>query len=332
MYFEASLKEKALKFLRLVTKRYAYPPRDITIEVSTRCGLGCAMCFRPALGVPDMDMAPELFARIMAALKTGFGGGAPRYLNFVGLGEPFLNESLAQMLRLAKKTFPETDLNVSTGLSVFDRALMPELAAERVINRVSVSIDSLEAEGPLHPFTAGIRENFGLLCGLKASGGFKIRVQILMSSEERVQDVIRFAAGAGADEIQLMRIDLHAFKGRPPVGRPSPEEERAIVRSAAALSAELGLRCLNNNSYNIFMDLASGFDRYCLITDDSVFINVTGGVLPCFYLRDVSFGDLAARPLSEILKNRKGLSFYGRQAALCAGCDIYRRKHSAEKR
>ena len=328
MYYEASLKEKALKFLRLVSKRYAYPPRDITIEISTRCSQNCAMCFGPALGVPKTDMSPELFAGIMAALKTGFGGGQPKYLNFVGLGEPFLNESLGEMLRLAKRTFPDTALNISTSLSILDRALISELAAEKVISRVSVSIDSLDAGGPLHPFTEAVRKNFSLLAAMKASGGFKIRVQTLISSKERVEEVVKFAAGAGADEIQLMRIDLHAFKDNPPVERPALREERRIVRSAARLAGQSGLRCMNNNSYNIFMDLASLWGRHCLTTDDHVFLDVDGNVLPCFYLRNVNFGNLTRHTLAETNEKKRNPSFYSRQALLCAGCDIYKKEHS----
>jgi len=328
MYFEASLKEKAFKFLRLVSKLYAYPPRDITIEVTTRCGQNCAMCFRPALGVPEADMSPELFARIMAALKTGFGAGGPKYLNFVGLGEPLLNGSLGEMLRLAKKIFPETALNISTGLSVFDRTLMSELAFEKVINRVSVSIDGLDAGGSLHPFTGEVRKNFGLLTELKAAGGFKLRVQTLIISKERAEEVIKLAAGAGAEELQLMRIDLHAFKGEPPLQRPSPGEEREIVRFAAGRAAESGLRCMNNNSYDIFMAIASGRDRRCLTSDDHIFIDAAGKVLPCFYLREFQYGDLTCESLSAICGKRRELDFYGSQARLCAGCDIYKRDHA----
>ncbi|MCX5785604.1 MAG: radical SAM protein [Elusimicrobia bacterium] len=328
MYFETSLKEKVLKFIRLVSKSYAYPPRDITIEVSTVCGQKCAMCFRSPLGVSERTMSLELFTGVLSGIKLAFAGKQPGYLNFVGLGEPFCNGALKEILRLTKKTFPDTALNLATSLSVFDRTLMADLAAEKIINRMSVSIDSLDAGGPLHSFTGEIRKNLGLLKEMKASGGFKIRVQTLISSKERVEEVIKFAAGAGADEIQLMRIDLHAFKGEPPVGRPSLREERSIVRSAARLAGQSGLRCVNNNSYNIFMDLASAWDRYCLTTDDHIFIDVDGNVLPCFYLRDISFGNLARQPLAEISEKKRSLSFYNKQKRLCAGCDIYKRKHS----
>ena len=328
MYFEASLKERALKFLRLVSGSYAGLPNDITIEVSTACGQDCPMCFRAPLGIRAETMPYPLFSSLLDGLKSAFGAKEPRYLNFVGLGEPLLNEALGDMLKLAKKTFPRTALNVSTSLAVPDHALFSALSAENLVNRVSVSIDNPEGGGSLHPFTQGISENLAFLKEMKKKGGFGIRLQTLITSREAAEKVIGLARNTGADEVQLMRIDLHAFEGAPPVRRPPLAEERAIVAHAERLAAKYGIRCRNNNSYDIFMDLASFFDRRCLITDDSIFIDVQGNVLPCFYLRGFSFGNLSTQTLAEIGETRRASSFYRKQASLCKGCDIYKRKYA----
>ena len=330
MYFEASLKERALKFLRLVSGSYAALPNDITIEVSTQCGQDCPMCFRVPLGIRAQAMPYPLFSALLDGLRSAFAGKEPRYLNFVGLGEPLLNEALGDMLRLAKKTFPRTALNVSTSLAVPDHALFSALPAENLVNRISVSIDNPEGGGSLHPFSQGISENLAFLKEMKKKGGFGIRLQALITSSAAAEQVLELARETGADEVQLMRIDLHAFEGGAPVRRPSLAEERSIVAHAERLAAKYGIRCRNNNSYDIFMDLASFFDRRCLITDDSIFIDVEGNVLPCFYLRDVSFGNLSRQSLAEISEARRDYSFYGKQAALCKGCDIYKRKHAGD--
>lgn len=329
MYYEASLAEKARKFFRLVLRRYAFPPRDITIEVSTKCGQGCAVCFRGPLEVPPSDMPYALFDKVLSEIKTAYGAGRPRYLNFVGLGEPFCNPGLGAMLRLAAKTFPGTELNLSTSLSSFDRAGFVSLAEDGIINRLSVSLDGVEPGASFHPFTEEVRGNFAFLKELKQRlPGFKIRVQTLVTSRAGVEAAVNLAAGAGAEEIQLMRVDLHAFKKNPPVSRPPLAEERAIVKAAAELAAGLGLRCRNNNSYDLFMDLASAFDRYCLTSDDHIFISAEGDVLPCFYLREVKFGNLAAQTLAEIAAARKTMDLYGSQKLFCAGCDIYKKNHA----
>jgi len=106
MYYEASLADKARKFCRLMAGRRAFPPNDITIEVTTRCGRGCAVCFRGPLGVTPADMAPELYEKVLAGVKAAYRGGGPRYLNFVGLGEPFCHPRLEHYLRLAARVKP----------------------------------------------------------------------------------------------------------------------------------------------------------------------------------------------------------------------------------
>ena len=328
MYFEATLKDKALKFFRLVSRRYAFPPRDITIEASTKCGQGCAVCFRGPLGVVPEDMDLALFFKVLAGIRTAFSGGQPEYLNFVGLGEPFCNPDLGRMLRLARETFPGTCLNVSTSLSVLDRKAFAVLVEEGLINRISVSLDGFEPAGAYHPFSEALAGNFIFMKELKARGkNFKVRVQTLITSAERVAAAVNFAAVMAADEIQLMRMDLHAFGGKPPVSRPPFKEERAIVAGAMALAARRGLRCRSNNSYNAFMDIASAQDRFCLCTDDHIFIDVEGNVLPCFYLRKVKLGNLSAQTLAEIIVKKRGMDFYERQAELCWGCDIYKKEH-----
>jgi MoaA/NifB/PqqE/SkfB family radical SAM enzyme len=126
-----------------------------------------------------------------------------------------------------------------------------------------------------------------------------------------------------------MRADLHAFGDKPPARRPDLAGERKIIAAARRLCAGLGLRCNNNNSYNVFMDIASAGGQRCLASDDHVFITAAGEVLPCFRLRSEKFGGLADRPLAEICEARALTDFYGRQRGLCARCDIYKKGHAA---
>lgn len=330
MYFESTLAQRARKFFRLVLGRYAFPPGDITIEVTTRCARGCRVCFRGPLGVRPEDMSRELFARILSEIKSAYTGAGPRYLNFVGLGEPFCREDLPALLREAAAALPATELNLSTGLLPFDAAAFEALVKDGILNRLSVSLDGPAEEGPFHGFSAEVAESFSALRLIKKKyPGFKIRVQTLITSRSAVEDAVRYAAELGAEEIQLMRVDLHAFGDAPPASRPAFAEERAIVGAAQKLAAELGLACRNNNSYNLFMDIAGGGGRRCLISDDHVFITAAGDVIPCFYLREVKFGNLGRQTLAEACAARKEKGFYENQARLCRGCDIYRKEHAA---
>jgi MoaA/NifB/PqqE/SkfB family radical SAM enzyme len=330
MYFESTLPQKARKFFRLVLGRYAFPPGDITIEVTTRCARGCAVCFRGPLGVAPEDMPRELFTRTLERIKAAYKGGGPRYLNFVGLGEPFCRPDLPALLREAAAALPATGLNLSTGLSPFDPAAFEELVRDGVINRLSVSLDGLEEEGAFHGFTREVRGGFEALKLIKARNPqLKIRVQTLLTSSAAVLAAVKYAAAAGAEEIQLMRVDLHAFGANPPAVRPDFARERAIVAEATRLAASLGLACRSNNSYNLPMELASRGGARCLISDDHIFITAAGDVIPCFFLRQVKLGNLAGQTLAEACAARAQRDLYGQQATLCRGCDIYRKEHAA---
>jgi MoaA/NifB/PqqE/SkfB family radical SAM enzyme len=327
MYFEATLAEKARKFFRLSFGLRAFPPNDITVEVTTRCARACAVCFRGPLGVQPGDMPAELFSKVISEIKAACGGG-PRYLNFVGLGEPFCHPELENLLRLAARELPGTQLNLSTGLEPFDRAAFSRLAVDGILNRLSVSLDGPAADGAFHKFTGEARSNLEFVRDYKKNNpAFLLRVQVLLTSREAVEAAVRQAAAFGADEIQLMRVDLHAFGANPPAPRPGFAEERAIVAEAKALAASLGLACRNNNEHNFFMDVASGWDRYCLIADDHVFVTAEGDLIPCFYLRSEKFGNLGRQTLAEAARARKKAWPRRREGAGCLRCDIYKRRH-----
>lgn len=328
MYFEATLAQKARKFFRLVFGLRAFPPNDITVEITTRCAAGCAVCFREPLGVKPADMPAGLFSKVISEIKAAYGGGGPRYLNFVGLGEPFCHPELESFLRLAARELPGTRLNLSTGLAPFDREAFSRLAADGALNRLSVSLDGDAPGGAFHKFTEEARGNLNFIAAhKKAHPAFLLRAQVLLTSREGVEAAVRRAAAAGADELQLMRVDLHAFGENPPAERPGFGEERAIVAAAKALAASLGLACRNNNEHNFFMDVASGWDSYCLITDDHVFVTAEGDLIPCFYLRSEKFGNLGLQTLAEAARARKKAWLRARQGEGCQRCDIYKRHH-----
>ena len=75
------------------------------------------------------------------------------------------------------------------------------------------------------------------------------------------------------------------------------------------------------------MRIASHFDKYCLMTDDHMFIDVEGNVLPCFFLRKHVFGDLKHESLQQIYARTPKLSFYSDQEVVCKGCDEYKENY-----
>ncbi len=329
MYSDKSLPQLAGKFLRLVTRRCAFPPRDLAIELSTACDAACGMCFRGRLGLKPAVMSAGTFEKIRGRLLEAYGAAGPAYVNFVGLGEILLNPDLEQILASFKKAFPGARANISTNLLRWDPALFGRLLAGRLADRVSVSIDDTEDAGPFyHPDCAATAGNIRALGALNRRLGFpsELRLQAVMISGAQALRVLDLAAGAGAAILNLNRLTPHLFpeKDRPP--RPNPDEERAILAAARAAAAGRGVRVWNNNSFNLPMDLASAGGRFCLTSDDHLFIDVEGRVSPCFCLRKLAWGSALEKPLAELYREKP--DFYALQPEACGGCDVYRKEQS----
>jgi MoaA/NifB/PqqE/SkfB family radical SAM enzyme len=286
------------------------------------------MCFRNVLEFERGTMSLDIFKSITARLKAGFGDRGPDYVNFVGLGEILLNPELLAILRHFKEIFPRAKANISTNLRRFDEGLFTALSTEGLADRISVSVDDTEDRGPFyHSYAGATTAALESLARLNAAADRPagLRLQAVMISKEQALRVIALAARHGARIVNLNRLTQHAIPPGKRVRRPSVEQEKEILRCARAAAAPLGIEVWNNNTFNLFMKLASAGDRFCLITDDHLFIDVTGRALPCFCLRGEAWGSLMTSSLAELYSRKP--DFYSLQPDVCGCCDVYKNAH-----
>jgi len=326
MYSDKNLTELGWKFLRLLSRSFAFPPRDLAIELSTACDSDCGMCFRNTQKLASKTMSLTEFKKIAARLGEAFGPEGPAYVNFVGLGEIRLNPDLPGILAHFKKTFPRSAANISTNLLAWDEPLFRGILAGGLADRISVSIDDTVDAGPAyHGSCAKVAANIKALSALNRALGFpaELRLQAVMISSEQAMRVLDLAAEAGAGILNLNRMTPHGFPAGSRPARPGDSEEKAILAEARARGARLGLEVWNNNTFNILMDLASAWDRFCLTTDDHLFIDVDGRAAPCFCLRHLAWGSVIEKPLAELYRGKP--DFYAMQPGACGGCDVYKK-------
>lgn len=326
MYNEFRLFKKTCKFLRLCAGRYAFPPEDIAIEVSTLCDRTCSICFRNTLRLEKGVMDLETFKLTAARIKEAFGRRNPAYLNLVGLGEPFLNPDLPAILAHIRSVMPDTRINVSSNLVSAPEKTLEDVLDRGLIDRLSVSID-LPDDGrdELHTFTPLLRARLASAVARAGAGDKKlsVRVHSIILSGEQVTKIIGICAGAGVDILHLTRLNTHHLK-EPSLRRVTKKEELEIVASARREAAASGIAVWNNNDFNVFMRLASRRDKICLLSDDHLFINAQAEVLPCFFLRGVKLGSLRTQSLRDIFSGPEKKGFYQAQKDLCGGCDVYK--------
>ncbi len=115
-------------------------PRNLQIEVSTRCNLACAYCSHKSLET-NTDMTAAAFERLMEAVHFD----EIDYVDFTGLGEATLNGELREMIRRVARAAPHADIGiVSNALAAsVDRW---EGLIKAGLTSVSFSIDTLDPE------------------------------------------------------------------------------------------------------------------------------------------------------------------------------------------
>lgn len=317
------------KFLRLVFWKFAFPPNDITIELSTVCEQECEICFRFPLAISPENMSFELFKIVLARI-TECNSKSLKYLNFVGLGEVFCNENLIDILKYTKQAYPKVLINITTGLVPFNENAIKSILEGKLVDQLNISIDHVEAKySYLHPFNEQTLTNIDKLLELHRAHHPKlnVRFQSILISKAQIEKILNFAKSKGIDQLHFIRLNLHAFKGNTNVKRIEQEEEIKLMTFARKYAKLNKVKITHHNSFNIFMKIASHFDKICLISDDHMFIDVNGNVLPCFYLREHSFGNIKNNSLKEIFSTSKKRIFYSEQKHCCKYCDVYKQNY-----
>jgi len=308
-------------------------PREVQVEVTNRCNLDCGMCpRRSVLGVPEVDMSRETFAAVLGRLRS------PEAITLTGWGEPLMHPELLELLDLAAARFPGAALAFTT-----NGHLLTERVAERVLERplrrVTVSLEELpwddepagEPPGPGHgPSPKAARNVRAFLARRRAlaAAGRRVpeaRLQVVLfpGSQATLLRLVDFAAEAGFDVVNLVRLDV---RGRPDLARPTWEEERRLIAAARRRARSRGVALAAVNDHGPFLRLASRGDRFCVRLDSFVYVDVAGRVAPCCLLRDHHLGDLRRQTLAEVWASPEARRFHGpRPHPACDGCDAFRR-------
>ncbi len=320
-------RKKMAKFSRLVLGRSSPLPEDIQIEITNRCDLACGMCPRDHLAVPVKDMPLDVFEKIVKRIPQA------DFVTLAGWGEPLMHPEFTELVKVLNRTLPDAMVKFTTNGMRLDQETA-ERVLERTIEQVSFSIDDFPG-GPEEPdggigHTDGTKavENVLEFIWLK---GERPRPRIVLVSvmqkngEDRVERLIRFAGKHLVDSVTLVRLDVRHGG----IVRPSWEEERDMLRAARRLADELNVSLFCANEQGPILRTAGHFDRVCLRTDNSVYIDVEGNVAPCCNLRRERFGNILETELGAIWKGREFRRFRARQLKECGGCDAlkYRYHH-----
>lgn len=303
-------------------------PERIQIEITNRCNYTCGMCPRESFNLPEKDISPDLFYKIIDRIGSRYN------ITLTGWGEPLLHPALMDMIAYTKGK------GHNVGVTTNGLLLAPFVEKFiETVDKLTISLDSIEGGSEVidgHPSNEVVQKNIESL--VKYRGGKTkpvVTIQITMHDKQQCLDTIRFSGEVGADRIYLVRLNNplsnSGFK------RPGLEEELEIYKEAGELARKYGLQVDNNYTafdngllrllYKKLRPMMYRFDKYCPKPYDYLYINIDGKVTPCCDLPRYEVGNILKQSIDEIWHGENMQYFREHQNDVCGNCDALRLKH-----
>jgi MoaA/NifB/PqqE/SkfB family radical SAM enzyme len=309
--------EKISKFLRLFFKRRSRYPQDVQLEVTNLCNFNCAMCPRDYLNLEYKDMPLEVARKCFDGMRD------PRLITLTGWGEPLIAKSFFDILSLANSVFPKARINFTTNGILLNEENIRKIMSLKV-DRINVSYEGEEDGSGIsagHKNADQVLANLGALIEARGDRKLpKIGFQVVLNSGDfsKLSKVIMQAKELGLDFVNLMRLDRSINHE---LNRPGYDREQAMLNQAIKLGKKLKLNVFSINYRSTMLKLATHGDRLCPRTDNFVYVDVDGNVLPCCNLRRHRFGNVNSRSMNDIWNDYKFDCFFNNQYKICGICD-----------
>ncbi len=316
-------------------------PRELQIEVTSRCNLRCSACLRSHTTLaPDRDLELEAFRRIVGGLP------ALERVAFQLNGEPLLAPHVFTMIAEVAARGAWTVMN-SNGV-LLDEARRAALLASG-LHELRISMDGATAATVRAMAGADVFERVsGNVAALvrERGGAARPRVGLWMIATlqtlPELPELIWHAARLGADEVYVQRLVLTgrgaATEARSAHGRvPDGGVLASAIEEAERVAAEVGVALRASGRQRVLESLrpVEGPDpqRGCFRPWRSAVVTAEGRVLPCCissftrHYDDLELGDLREATWADIWNGeryrtlRRGL-LEGEPAACCQGCGV----------
>ncbi|MEM3697172.1 MAG: radical SAM protein [Candidatus Bathyarchaeia archaeon] len=318
MSFAKDLLRQTLRRQLLIRSLYLLPSY-VQIEPTAKCNLSCKTCIRSrANPVEEADMNLGLFKSIVDQLRQSWY--KTRALNLTGLGEPFMNPNLVQMVSYAK----DKGLNVgmNTNLTMVNEDILKNLI-KAGLDWLTVSIDGATKETfeniRVGAIFEGVVENIKFTIDLRERMNAKrpriyLNYTICEQNIQEIPEMIKLADDLRVNGIGFMKqvVPGISYSEKPPLN-PLPENKWLNRKIKATFHLTVVSSCV--------------VPRSCYITFD-------GKVLPCYPLYELvprgeyssyQFGDLSAQSLREIwfsmrYRNFRAKNISGTRLPICKSC------------
>lgn len=177
------------------------------IEVTNRCNFNCQMYIRRVWNTKPLNMNLDLYNKIA---ETNFPN-LKRILLY-GLGEPFVNQNILKMLRIARKQLPEdAQIILSTNGSLLSYKLADKIVRYIGVDSISFSIDTID-EAKFSRIREGskpsaIMKNFRHIAKIKgyAKRKFKLGIEAAIM-EDNFRDLPNLIEGSAKNNVDYIIV------------------------------------------------------------------------------------------------------------------------------
>lgn len=320
-----------------ILEKFIPPKFDwIQLEVSGLCNANCFYC--PHTVFKDSwkgrNITLEEFQRIFPYLKR------TKLLYLQGWGEPFCNQELFKMMKIAKEI--GCTLGTTTnGMLIKDSDL--EKIVEYRVDIIAFSLTGINTNDILRKGTK-IEKVFYNIEELRKIKNKKktpypkisIAYMLLRSNLSELDELIYYLENRGISDVVVSLLDFIPHKNLLNESIvPKNEEEYKKLRGKFIQIAAVG----KQRHLNIYFNLPHPTKKAPICTErpkTSLFINSLGFVSPCVYTGipieregNIFFGNINERSLKEIWKSTEYREFRksfdtGKLSSVCASCNKMR--------
>lgn len=309
-------------------------PFKLKMECSSICNLRCKMCpLHVGLTRKQGYLEFKKFKYIFDQIK-------PAYLNLTGIGEPFLNKDLFEIIKYAKKKNAMVKLD-SNGMLLNKENIKKILDTK--IDIISVSIDGVDKES-YEKIRVGsnfeqVKNNVKNLVDERNRIKSDTRVHMFFvlqeTNIEKLPDFIRLAEWLGVNYVagsfvvtlgKNSNINNKILKKRRIILEKIRETEELCKKSKMQISITPLLEYLKGEKYSD----SYNNNKPCYMPWYSTFITWDGYVNPCDFSCDneIVFGNVFKEPFKKIWNNEKYKNFRlnvnrdRTKIKLCNGCGV----------
>ncbi len=293
-----------------------YPPLPVSIDVepTIRCNLRCPMCQRTYWNRIAKDLDFCGFKTIINSFPS------LKALKLQGMGEPFLNNAIFEMIEYAKNQ--DIAVSIYSNATLFGQKALLERLASSKLDLLRISIDSgeklsYEAIRRGAVFEDTINNVRLLVQKNKSIKRIEFWSVLMKPNAEVIHSLVDLAQQCGIYTVNLQLI-LNTFSYKDTVGETIARMEIPTGETTASL-----LLAVKEYARQVGVDLEFAYSkayspsRRCHWSFDKSFISVEGYVVPCCTIADptiLNFGNIFETPFEDIWYGRKYRVF--RQAIL----------------